>query len=173
MSGYTLEQHNPAWAKNAAELCAELKAVSTAAFERVHHIGSTSIAGMSAKPIIDLIPVTRSLTLLDGAQHELEALGYEWLGEFGLPGRRYLRRDFADGTRQVQLHCYENGSPEITRHLAFRDLLRRDAASHRAYAERKQHCLEKHPDDHVAYGDCKSELIKRLEATALTESEPK
>src|SRR5262245_57488629 len=70
---------------------------------KVHHIGSTSIPGIMAKPIIDLIPVVSNLGSLDRDMPLLE----ECLGEFGIAGRRYCRRsDPATGKRAYHLHCY-------------------------------------------------------------------
>ncbi len=59
----------------------------------VHHIGSTAIPGIFAKPIIDILLVVPSLELLDSQVPLIEALGYESLGEFGIAGRRYFRKD--------------------------------------------------------------------------------
>lgn len=68
-------------------------------------------------------PVVHSLAGADAARGALEALGYEYLGEFGIPGRRYLRRGGDERTHQV--HIFAEGDREnIARHLAFRDFLR-------------------------------------------------
>src|SRR3546814_8745866 len=87
------------------------------------HIGSTSIPGIHAKPIIDMLAVTSDLSLLDGCESRIASLGYEALGEFGIPGRRYFRKDNSTGERTHKIHAFRTGSPKITRHLQFRDYL--------------------------------------------------
>jgi GrpB-like predicted nucleotidyltransferase (UPF0157 family) len=134
----------------------------------IHHVGSTAIPGIHAKPILDLMPVVSILSELDGRKSDIMARGHEWWGEFGLPGRRYCtRNDPVTGRRLVQLHCFAEGSPEIVSHLAFRDYLRAcpDIAS--AYDREKLRCQGLHPDDSHAYGDCKGAWIASVEAEAI------
>ena len=57
----------------------------------IYHIGSTSVEGLSAKPIIDIMPVVKDISRIDKLNPAFEALGYECMGEFGIPGRRYFR----------------------------------------------------------------------------------
>jgi len=134
----------------------------------VHHIGSTAIPGICAKPVIDLIPVVVSLEQLDLCRSKLEELGYQWWGELGLPGRRYCTRDDPVTQKRVtQLHCYEEGSPEIVRHLAFRDYLRKHPALATQYEQIKKACQAQFPNDSHAYSDGKSTWIKPIEAKAL------
>lgn len=134
----------------------------------IHHVGSTAIPGIRAKPILDLMPVVSSLAELDARQGQIEALGYEWWGELGLPGRRYCTKaDKETGRRSVQLHCYLDGSPEITRHLAFRDYLRAQPGIAAEYDQVKADCQRRHPNDSHAYGDCKETWIRNAEEKAL------
>ena len=114
--------HDLRWTENATAEAEALAEAIGPCLLTVHHVGSTAIPGIRAKPILDLMPVVVSLSKLEKRQHHIEALGYKWWGELGLPGRRYCTKDNpATGLRLIQLHCYVDGSAEITRHLAFRD----------------------------------------------------
>ncbi|HWK74378.1 MAG TPA: GrpB family protein [Povalibacter sp.] len=163
-----LLSHDPRWAELAAEEGQRLRQ-AVPSIVVVHHVGSTAIAGISAKPVLDLLPVVRSLGELDLCRSVFNSLGYEWWGELGLPGRRYCTRsDPGSGRRLVQLHCYEQGSTEIRRHVAFRDYLRQRPDVAQAYDRQKHHCASLHPEDSHAYSDCKSAWIQAIEAQALS-----
>jgi GrpB-like predicted nucleotidyltransferase (UPF0157 family) len=86
----------------------------------IFHIGSTVIPTLWAKPIIDLMPVVSSLEELDQHRTSIEGIGYQWRGEYGLPGRRYcVKINPVTSRKLIHLHCYVAGSFEIDRHLAF------------------------------------------------------
>ncbi|MHA1565898.1 MAG: GrpB family protein [Alphaproteobacteria bacterium] len=163
-----LVPHDPAWAGKARQESGELGDALGRILVIVHHIGSTAIPGIRAKPVIDLMPVVANLSELDRLRDSMEALGYQWRGEYGLPGRRYCAKDDpATGRRLVQLHCYESGSEEIVRHLAFRDYLRAHTELARDYEREKLRCQALYPTSVGAYTDCKSAWITRVETKAL------
>ena len=138
----------------------------------VHHIGSTAIAGIFAKPIVDLIPEVTGLAALDEQEGPVVALGYVWWGEYGIRGRRYCTlSNPGTGKRIVQLHCFASGSPHIPRHLAFRDHLRRHPDKARAYEAEKRRARDLHPNDLHAYTEAKAVWISAAEADALAEWE--
>ncbi|MCG7518044.1 GrpB family protein [Ruegeria sp. Ofav3-42] len=163
-----LEPADPNWPDEAQTEIQRWQDASLPGLLTIHHIGSTSVPDLLAKPVIDLLPVFSDMANLDAARLTIETMGYEWLGEFGLPGRRYVRMDDPQtGKRILQAHCYVDGSAEITRHLAFRDALRADPALRDTYATVKSRCAAAHPDNYHAYGDCKSTWIQQTEAQAL------
>jgi len=133
----------------------------------IHHIGSTSVPGLAAKPIIDLMPLVTDLADLDRERRCIEALGYNWYGELGISGRRYCALSDEAGIRIVQLHFFSADSPQVERHIAFRDYLRAhpDAAS--AYEKEKRRARDLHPNDSHAYTDEKDVWIRDTEAKAL------
>lgn len=162
-----LELHDCRWAAAAEAEGRRLSRASSALCE-VHHMGSTAIPGIAAKPIIDLLGVAANLCDLDEERTNIEALGYVWHGEYGLAGRRYCTLiDGQSGERRVQLHCYAQGDASITRHLAFRDYLRALPEVAAAYEDEKMRCALLNPDDSHAYTRCKSRWIERVEAEAL------
>ncbi len=159
--------HNPAWRRQFEDEAGRIVAALGEMVVRLHHIGSTAIPEIWAKPIIDILLEVENVAQLDERRPSLEALGYESLGEFGIPGRRYFRKNDAAGIRTHQVHAFAAGSPQIERHLAFRDYMREHHAAAQAYSALKQELAQAHPDDLEAYMDGKDGFIKEHEAKAL------
>ncbi len=133
--------------------------------DRAHHIGSTAVEGISAKPIIDILLEVRSLELLDEAAEKLELMGYEAKGEFGISGRRYFRKGGFNRTHQI--HAFKTGDPHVLRHLAFRDYLKSHPVVRREYGELKLRLAADCNDDLDKYCDGKDAFVKHHEAKAL------
>ena len=162
-----LSPPDPDWPVRAADEIARWKD-SVPGLITVHHIGSTSVPGLPAKPIIDLLPVFTDADARRDAAGAVRAMGYEWLGANGLPGRAYARlSDPETGIRRFHAHCYAQGHPDIARHLAFRDALRDNAALRAAYISVKAACAARHPEGGADYGACKSGWIDKTERRAL------
>jgi len=134
----------------------------------VHHIGSTSIPAIIAKPIVDLMPVITDLAALDAADEKVRAFGYRWYGELGIPSRRYCTLpDAATGKRIFNVHCFTQDSDQIARYLAFRDFLRAHRAVAKEYEAEKIRAAALHPDDTLKYNDAKNDRVKRIEREPL------
>ena len=160
--------HHPAWAAQAVAHAERLAAILGATMVTWHHIGSTSIPGIYAKPIIDLLPLVTSVVEVDGLRERLEAAGYNWYGEYGLPGRRYINLDdAATGDRVANVHIYAANDPDVDRHLAFRDYLRAHREDAEAYSQVKIRCAAANPTDIEGYMDCKDAICKQIEAKAV------
>jgi len=159
--------YDPRWPEAFERAREELAAAWGANVMAIHHIGSTSIVGMYAKPVIDVLAVVDDQAILDDQARQIERLGYQVMGEFGIAGRRYFRRDNATGKRTHQVHAFAKGSSHVKRHLAFRDFLRADAAVAAEYGALKQALAAAHPHDMEAYMDRKDVFIKEVERRAL------
>lgn len=132
-----LAAYNPEWPRIAAAHAECLRMLGSI-LVTVHHIGSTSVPGLAAKPIIDLMPIIADLAELDGQRRRIETFGYMWHGELGISGRRYCTLADETGVRAVQLHFFKAGSPHVERHIAFRDYLRAHPEAASAYAIEKR-----------------------------------
>jgi GrpB-like predicted nucleotidyltransferase (UPF0157 family) len=158
--------YSPEWPRTAVTHAQRLQVLGPN-LVAVHHIGSTAVPGLIAKPIIDLMPVVTSLTRLDEQCQRIEALGYRWHGEFGISGRRYCTLTDEAGVRAVQLHFFKTDSPHLERHIAFRDYLRAHPDEANAYAAEKRRAQNLHPTNSHAYADEKAKWIRTVETKAL------
>ena len=132
----------------------------------VYHIGSTAVPGLKAKPIIDMMPVVKDIQKVDQMAEAFENIGYEYLGEFGIAGRRYLRKGGDERTHQIHIFA-ENDGANIVRHLAVRDYLRARPDEALAYGALKKRLAERFPYDIEGYCDGKGAFVRALEERAL------
>jgi len=166
MTKVAVVPHDPRW-RDAFEV--EAKHVAAALGENVvdiHHIGSTAIPGIYAKPVIDLLVEVRDIRAVDTQTPAMESLGYEVMGEYGIPGRRYFRKDNPEGIRTHQIHTFETGSPEVRRHLAFRDYMIAHSGDAREYSELKRKLAQEYPHSMDGYMDGKDAFIKEIDRRA-------
>ena len=131
----------------------------------VHHIGSTAIAGIYAKPIIDILVEVKDLFLLD-SYSSTQSLSYEAMGEFGIRDRRYFIKYNLDGERTHHLHMFKADSPQVSRHLAFRDYMRSHPESAREYSNLKRELAAKYPQNIDRYMDGKDGFIELMDRKA-------
>jgi GrpB-like predicted nucleotidyltransferase (UPF0157 family) len=134
----------------------------------IEHIGSTSVPGLCAKPIVDILVGLRELTLSEAEIDAMERLGYEFLGEFGLPGRLYFRKG---EPRTHHVHVVAHGGEHWERHLAFRDALRSDPEERRRYDELKRR-LAAEGHSREIYSELKTPFIREVEARARARGAP-
>jgi GrpB-like predicted nucleotidyltransferase (UPF0157 family) len=160
--------HQASWAAAFAAEAAQIRAALNPLKVRLHHIGSTAIIGIHAKPIIDMLLEASDLGALNAQACALTSLGFEALGEFGIPGRSYFRKNNADRVRTHHLHAFAQGSEHARRHLAFRDYLNAHPLAAQNYSDLKIKLAQAHPQDMNAYMDGKDAFVKAHEALALT-----
>jgi GrpB-like predicted nucleotidyltransferase (UPF0157 family) len=158
--------HSPGWAAGFRAEADRLTAVPGDEVTAIHHIGSTAIPGISAKPIIDILLAVREVERLDELRPEMAALDYEGRGEFGLLGRRYFARTM-DGRRRHQIHAYKTDNPGLRPHLAFRDYLIYHPENAQAYGRLKEDLAEEFPTGIEGYMAGKDAFIKETEKKAV------
>jgi GrpB-like predicted nucleotidyltransferase (UPF0157 family) len=163
---YTFTDYSPDWPAAFEQEAERLRTLLGEKLVAVHHIGSTSVPGLAAKPIIDLLPLVGAIAAVDERTPLFREAGYRDWGEYGLPGRRYFTRD-RHGVRTHNLHVYQSGDPAVERHLAFCAYLRRHEPVRREYEALKRAVYARHPADIPAYNDGKDAWIKRIEPLAL------
>ena len=163
-------RHNPAWPGLFDAEKARLMAVIGEHVAEIQHIGSTSVPGLGAKPVIDIMIGVRSLADADAyCVKPIIALGYEYVKAFevDLPFRRYFRKDNADGMRTHQIHLVEIESDWWVRHLVFRDYLRTHRDASEAYERLKRELAAQPFETTNDYAEAKTEFITALEAKAF------
>ncbi|MEK5174273.1 GrpB family protein [Heyndrickxia sp. FSL W8-0496] len=131
----------------------------------IHHFGSTSVKGLKAKPIIDMLLVVKDIQLVNKFNGEMRSLGYVPKGENGIPERRYFQKGGDQRTHHV--HIYEKDNKQIIRHLAFRDYLREHPDAVKMYGDLKMELAKRFPFNIDSYIDGKESLVLELEKKAL------
>ncbi len=162
----SVTEYNPQWPEMYSAEAEKLAAFWGEGLVAIHHIGSTSVPGMAAKPVIDMLPVVVDLEAVDKHNAAMEELGYQVRGEFGIPGRRFFSRSgqsFPCHVHTFQQHDCWN----IDRHLAVRDYLRAFPAVAREYSELKKHLAFIHHDNRPDYISGKEGFVLDLQAAAL------
>jgi RimJ/RimL family protein N-acetyltransferase len=121
---------------------------------------------MAAKPIIDVLLEVRDIARVDAYQGQMQRLGYDPRGEYGLPRRRYFPKT-VEGKRVVHVHSWEKGDPEILRHLAFRDYLIAHPLEAAAYGSLKTELVRQYGGDNEAYIAGKHDFCVQMEGEAV------
>ncbi len=161
MRNIVVVPYDPSWPEKFQLEAAKIAAILGQELLSIHHIGSTAIPGISAKPIIDMMPVVRSIEKVEEFNPTLMQLGYEPKGENGIPGRRFFVKG-GDEHRTHHVHTYESGNPEVARHLDFRDYLMAHPQEAQRYASLKLELAKEFPHDIFGYMAGKDAFIKEI-----------
>ena len=132
----------------------------------IHHIGSTSVQGLAAKPIIDILIEVDGLADIDKLNSAFLEIGYSARGENGIPERRYFEKGGEDRTHQI--HVFLRNSENAIRHLAFRDYLRAHSEVAEQYADLKKHIAKQCDHSIEKYCDGKHEFVQYHEKIAVS-----
>lgn len=154
-----LTPYSPAWALRFHREEQRLRRRIGSARYALEHIGSTAVPGLDAKPIIDIALQIPSLRRLALWIRRLEAAGYEYKGEYGLPGRHFFT---AGNPVTYHLHLVPRKSRHWERWLLFRDYLRANPAASNQYLTLKQALARRYAANREAYTRSKTPLVATL-----------
>lgn len=159
--------YDPTWVEKYEVEATTLRKLFGDNLIEIHHVGSTSIPNMTAKPIIDMMPVVHDITAVDELNAAMIDLGYEPCGEYGIAGRRYFYKG-SDQHRTHHVHAFEPNNPQVPNHLDFRDYLCIHPDDAQAYADLKIQVAKDNPYNIQGYIDGKHAFIQEIIAKAQT-----
>ena len=168
MSRYTVDlvEYDPSWPAQFEAARRDLVEALGSLVVAVHHIGSTSVPGLAAKPTIDIAVVVASIDEFVRRVASVEALGYEYRPTATFHDEHLFVRRIVDDERTHHLHVIAAGCPDLNDWLDLRDYLRSTPEAARRYAEVKRQMAKQHHRDRGAYVEAKTPIVERLLAEA-------
>ena len=156
--------YDEAWNRDFIRISTRIKSALEGLAIRIEHVGSTSVPGLSAKPIIDLDVVIEDGSWLEAVITALGGIGYRHEGDLGIAGREAFAYEGKEHLRKHHLYVCPSNSAELKRHLAFRDYLRARPEAAREYGRIKEEGAALYPYDIEKYIEHKSPFIERIYA---------
>ena len=167
MTAIVVTPYNPEWATIFQQLKAVYENLLQGLIVDVQHVGSTSVLGLAAKPVVDIDIIINARENLPSIIELLATIGYEHKGDWGVPDREAFKPindgipTFADGKVAPKHNLYVciAGSEALKNHLALRDYLRDNPTAVKQYGELKMKLVEQFPHDMDSYIDGKTDFI--------------
>jgi GrpB-like predicted nucleotidyltransferase (UPF0157 family) len=156
--------YNSNWKGMYKEESEKIKNVLSDIIIDIHHIGSTAIPGIKAKPVIDILVEVKDIEGVDQYNHKMKELGYEAMGEYGIPKRRFFRK--GGNNRTHHIHIFQVGNEEIERHINFKEYLIAHPDKAREYSKLKENLVNKYTYNVENYTNSKSDFIKEIDKKA-------
>lgn len=157
-----VEPYNKEWKSDFIAIRDELDAVLKDIVLKIEHVGSTSVEGLSAKPVIDIDVVIKDTTVLPDVISALQTIGYFHEGDLGIPGREAFKYEGKEHLRKHHLYVCSQDSEELKRHITFRDYLRSNPDAVEEYSKIKEEAANLYPWDIDKYIEHKSPVIEMI-----------
>jgi len=157
-----VEPYQTIWPEKFQEIKREVEATLGNSVLRIEHVGSTSVPGLAAKPIIDLDVIIADNACMDDVIRKLAAAGYIHEGDLGIIGREAFRYDAKPHLMKHHLYVCRESSGELYRHLTFRNYLRSHPDAVREYGSVKLEAAAQNPDSIEKYMEAKAPCIERF-----------
>ena len=153
--------YNPSWKDEFERIKHEVLIGLQDTFIAIEHVGSTSVSGLRAKPIID-IDIVVDGEMFDDVKERLEIIGYFHIGNLGIVGREAFKYENKSHLMEHHLYVCDKNSDELKRHITLRDFLRKNEDYRIKYGEIKQEMANSFPHDIDAYINGKQAIILEI-----------
>lgn len=160
-----IAEYDPSWPLLFEKEKASILAVAGDYIDDIQHIGSTSVPGLGAKPVIDILISLRDLSLVEKCVPPLHSLDYEYFGEHGLPGRHFFRKpptSVSSFERTHHILMVQKGHEQWTLPLLFRDYLRLHPEAAQEYYLLKKALASQYGADREGYTNAKTEFVQSI-----------
>jgi GrpB-like predicted nucleotidyltransferase (UPF0157 family) len=155
--------YDPAWSDEFSRLRTRLANTLGNLALSIEHVGSTAVLGLAAKPIVDIDVVIATSRSLPEVKDRLASIGYTFEGDLGIDGRFAFA--FPPSEKRHHLYVCESQNRELHRHIAFRDLLRREPELAAEYAKLKRRAAEQFRKDRSGYAAAKTAFVEKALAS--------
>lgn len=162
MRTITIVRADPSWALEFSKIRAMISEYIGDLIIGIEHVGSTSVPGLGAKPIIDLDVIIEDLTYLPAIIKRLDSAGFDHEGNLGIEGREAFKRRFDDGFMPYHLYVCLKDNKALHEHIAFRDYLRSHPDDAKEYERIKQEQAKSFPHDIEGYVSGKQTFIESI-----------
>lgn len=150
------------WAQDFLLIKDEIQDALGGLVQKIEHVGSTSVRGLSAKPIIDIDVVIKDYSIFDNVVSALNENGYQHEGNLGIAGREAFKYEGKSHLQKHHLYVCPQDSNELKRHIAFRNYLRAHCEAVREYSRVKEKGAGLYPNDIEKYMEFKSPFIEKI-----------
>jgi GrpB-like predicted nucleotidyltransferase (UPF0157 family) len=171
MRTITIAQADPRWSEEFSKIKAMISGYIGDLIIKIEHVGSTSVPGLGAKPIIDIDVVIEDMTLLSAIIERLDHAGFDHEGNLGVEGREAFKRRFDDGLMDYHLYVCPKDGKGYREQIAFRDYLRSHPDASREYERIKQELARLYPHDINRYLNGKNNFIEEILRKTLYRNE--
>jgi GrpB-like predicted nucleotidyltransferase (UPF0157 family) len=165
---YYFRTYDVGWIGQFSEIKASIQKSFGSAALQIEHIGSTSVEGMSAKPLIDVLVIVNDTRTLSEETSHMEQAGYEWGKDYIEPNSILFFKTGSEGEKIQNIHVLSVGSQKARQFLVTRDFLRTHPKRAQAYSKLKEANMKLYPDNYIAYRAAKDGFLQKLEYDAYS-----
>lgn len=163
---YSIKEYDQNWTAQFSAIKDFLVTIFKDKVVQIEHVGSTSVEGMKAKPLIDVLLTVEAMGPFLEQKDQMMKAGYEWGENYIEPDSIIFFKVGPDGEKLENIHVCKKGSMKARQFIVMRDYLRAHPEKVKAYSDLKESNASLYPDDYPAYREAKTPFLNQLEIDA-------